>query len=460
MTDNQYDICVLGGGPGGYVAAIRAAQQGASVALIETEKIGGTCLNRGCIPTKTYLKHSEVIHDLNRIDDFGIELEDYSINWNKMKSRKNKVVNKLTSGVSMLLKKNGVDLIRGTGKILDANRIKVTGENSTKITASKIIVATGSRPIIPNIDGIDHPGVITSREALDLSELPTSILVIGGGVIGTEMAAIFNSLGIKVTIVEIMDKILPNYSGDITKMLANSLKDRGVNILTGSKVISVFDDSNKPKVKIETGEDLEEITVDKVLASVGRKANFKGLEKMDFEFDNGFIKVNDFMETSYSNIYAIGDVVGGPLLAHVASAEGLVAADNALGKKEKMEYKVVPGCVYTIPEIASVGLKEDEAINQGYDINVGKFSYQANGKSLAAGSEEGFVKIVADKQWQQVLGVHIIGLHATELIAEAALAIRLEATVETLAETIHAHPTLSEATMEAAHDVYGMAIHK
>jgi dihydrolipoamide dehydrogenase len=453
----KYDIVVIGGGPGGYVAAIRASQLGLKVAVIEKDVVGGTCLNRGCIPTKAYLKHTELIHDLQKMDEFGIIVDGYAIDWEKMKDRKNKVVNKLTGGIRGLFKKNGVDLIKGTGKVLNENEIEISGKKTEKIWAENIIIATGSAPIKPGLKGMDLANVITSKEALDLDELPEQIVIIGGGVIGVEMASIYSSLEVEVTIVEILDNILINFDKEMADIVKKALIKQGVKILTSSKVTEIKEQKDKLVVKVDS-EKAEQLTADKVLAAVGRKPVFTGLENLDLEKENGFIKVDSHMETSIPGIYAVGDVTGGMLLAHEASAEGIVAVKNITGDSELRD-NLIPNAVYSLPEIASVGMTEEEAKKEGYEIKVGRFPFKAIGKAIAIGSEEGFVKIISDKKWDQILGVQIVGPHATDLIAEAVIAIKLEATSEVLADTIHAHPTLSESVKEAAEDVNNLAIH-
>lgn len=453
----KYDIGIIGGGPGGYVAAIRAAQLGLKTAVIEKEVVGGTCLNRGCIPTKAYLKHTELIHELKRMDEFGIIVDGYSIDWKKMRERKNKVVSKLTGGIRGLFKKNGVDLIKGMGEVINEHEIKISAAEDKKIWAENIIIATGSAPIMPGLKGMDLPGVINSREALDLDELPERIVIIGGGVIGVEMASIYASLEVEVTIVEILDDILVNFDKEMVDILKKNLKKQGVKLLTSSKVTEIMEGNDELIVKIES-EKIDQIKADKVLAAVGRKPVFSGVENLGLEMENGFIKVDSHMETSIPGIYAVGDVTGGMLLAHEASAEGITAVKNIKGDYELRD-NLIPNCVYSLPEIASVGMTEEEAKKEGYEINVGRFPFKASGKAIAAGSEEGFVKIISDKKWDQILGAQIIGPHATDLIAEAAIAIRLESTSEVLANTIHAHPTLSESVKEAAEDVHNLAVH-
>ena len=453
----KYDIGIIGGGPGGYVAAIRAAQMGLSAVVIEKDVVGGTCLNRGCIPTKTYLKHTELIKELKRMDEFGIMVDGYSIDWNKMRERKNGVVKKLTGGIRALFKKNGVELIKGLGTVLNEHEISVSGESEEKIWAENIIIATGSAPIVPGLKGMDLDGVITSREALDLDQLTEDIVIIGGGVIGVEMASIYSSLGVEVSIVEILSDILVNFDQEMVKELKKTLVDDGVKIFTNSKVTEILNGDDKLTVKIDS-EKIDQISTDKVLAAVGRKPVFAGLEKLDLEQENGFIKVDSHMETSIPGVYAIGDVTGGMLLAHEASAEGITAIKNIKGEYELRD-NLIPNCVYSLPEIASVGMTEKEAEEEGYEVKIGRFPFKASGKAVAAGSEEGFVKVISDKKWDQILGVQIIGPHATDLIAEAAIAIRLESTSEVLADTIHAHPTLAESVKEAAEDVNDLAIH-
>lgn len=453
----KYDLGIIGGGPGGYVAAIRAAQLGLSVAVIEKDVVGGTCLNRGCIPTKTYLKHTELIKELKRMDEFGIMVDGYSIDWNKMRKRKDGVVKKLTGGIRGLFKKNGVDLIKGTGEALNKNEIKVSGEDEDKIWAENIIIATGSAPVVPNLKGMDLDGVITSREALDLDELPDRIVIIGGGVIGIEMASIYSSLGVEVSIVEILPDILVNFDEEMVKVLKKTLEKDGVKLFTDSKVTEIISENDELIVKVDS-EKVDQISTDKVLAAVGRKPVFTGLDKLDLEKENGFIKVDSHMQTSIPGVYAIGDVTGGMLLAHEASAEGIAAVKNIKGEYELRD-NLIPNCVYSLPEIASVGMTEKEAEAEGYEVNIGRFPFMASGKAVAAGHEEGFVKVISDKKWDQILGVQIIGPHATDLIAEAAVAIKLESTTEVLANTIHAHPTLSESVKEAAEDVHNLAVH-
>ncbi len=457
----QYDTCILGGGPAGYVAAIKAAQLNQKVALIEEEDLGGTCLNRGCIPTKTYLRHSEFINDLKKADEFGIELEGYKINWAKMKNRKDRVVNRLVGGIDSLLKKNRVDVYKDYGELTADKKIKLLADKKV-LSAESIIIATGSKPIIPPIDGIDHPDVITSREALDLNELPDTLVIIGGGVIGVELATIYASLNIEVIIVEIMDQILPRLDQELVKILHQNLLDQGVKIMTESEVgkIDSIDSAEKSlKVEVKTDSKNEIIAAEKVLVAAGREANLRGLENIDLKLKKGCLKVDSYLQTNISSVYAAGDVIGEPWLAHVASAEGIVAAKNTANLERRMDYSAVPACIYTIPELATVGLNEEQARQKGYQVKVGKFPFSANGKALASGYQEGMVKIVSDDKWNQVLGVQIIGPHATELIAEAVLAVRMEVTSEILAETIHAHPSLSEAIMESAYDACGRALH-
>ncbi len=453
----KYDLGIIGGGPGGYVAAIRAAQLGLSVAVVEKDVVGGTCLNRGCIPTKTYLKHTELIKELKRMDEFGIMVDGYSIDWNKMRERKNGVVKKLTGGIRGLFKKNGVDLIKGTGEALNKNEIKVSGENEDKIWVENMIIATGSAPVVPNLKGMDLEGVITSREALDLDELPERIVIIGGGVIGIEMASIYSSLGVEVSIVEILPDILVNFDEEMVKVLKKTLEKDGVKLFTDSKVTEIIEENDELIVKVDS-EKVDQINTDKVLAAVGRRPVFTGLDKLNLEKENGFIKVDPHMETSIPGVYAIGDVTGGMLLAHEASAEGIAAVKNIKGEYELRD-NLIPNCVYSLPEIASVGMNEKEAEEEGYEVNIGRFPFKASGKAIAAGHEEGFVKVISDKKWDQILGVQIVGPHATDLIAEAAVAIKLESTSEVLANTIHAHPTLSESVKEAAEDVHNLAVH-
>jgi dihydrolipoamide dehydrogenase len=460
----DYDLAVIGGGPGGYVAAIRAAQFGLKVALVEERELGGTCLNRGCIPAKSLLHTAEVYHTVQHCAEFGITAREIGFDFAQIAAKKDGVIRQLRGGVESLVKSNGVTVINGRGVIKDPNTVtvEIPGETPQIIQTAKIIIATGSRPLQPPIPGIDGDRVITSDGVMQLTNCPEQVVIIGGGVIGVEIGTVFNSLGKAVTIIEMMDNILPGIDTEITQLLRKSLEARGVKIFTDSKVIGLKSVAAKATCTFKSSGKTLEAEGDLVIVAIGRRPNTEnlGLEKAGIAMERVFIKVDKRLETSVSGIYAIGDVVGKVQLAHVASAQGMVAAANAAGKNKKMEYKIVPGCIYTSPEIAMVGLTETAAIQQGYQIAIGKFPIASNGKSLIMGVREGLIKVVADKSTGEILGAQIMGPRATDLIAEIGVAMKLESTIEELADTIHPHPTVSEIVMEAAHDVAEVCIHK
>jgi len=456
----KYEIVILGAGPGGYVAAIRAAQLGAKVAVIEQDALGGTCLNRGCIPTKALLAGASVVETIKRADLFGIKIQGYQVDYNRMVSRKDMVVKQLQQGISYLFKKNKVDLFIGRGYITGPHRIEVTGLNGVQeIEANNIIIATGSEPAM--FPGICYNGknVVTSTEALTWDSLTESIIVIGGGVIGCEFATLFKTLGVKVTIVELMPSILPMIDSELSRRYQMLLKKAGVEIKTQAQVTAVEEEGEQVKVILSDGDTL---VAKKVLVSIGRKFNTKclGLENIGINIGNkGEIVVDDYMRTNVDGVYAIGDITNKIQLAHVASAQGIAAVQTILGNPTKMNYDVVPNCIFTSPEIGSVGLTQEEAERRGFKVKVGKFFFLASGKAVASGETEGMVKIVADSSNDRVLGVHIMGPHATELIMEGALVVTQGIKVKELAACIHAHPTLSEAILEAAEAVHGLSIH-
>lgn len=457
-------VVVLGGGPGGYVCAIRAAQLGAEVTLIEKKHLGGTCLNAGCIPTKVLLHTAELYKIMKEeAHSFGIGLDNLHVDWPKLQGRKDMVIEQLVGGVGTLLDTNGVRTVVGEGKFLDKNRVEVKLSDGGKeiVEFDKAVIATGSRPMKVPIPGVELKGVITSDEALSLSEVPKSLCIIGGGVIGTEFASVYASLGAEVTIVEMLPEILGNIDRDIVACLKNQLMEDGVKIYTGTKVESIQKDGEKLKVHTTSNARDLFISAEKVLLSIGRKPAIDniGLENLWVKKERNRIVVDKRMKTNVEDIYAIGDCNGGILLAHVASAEGMVAAENMMGKSSKMDFKTVPSCIYTRPELASVGLTEAEAKNQGYAVKTGVFPLYANGKSMIMGEGEGMVKFVVDAHTDEILGLHMAGPRATDLIVEGALAIRLEATIDEIITTIHAHPTVGEAIHEAAHAVHENAIH-
>jgi dihydrolipoamide dehydrogenase len=460
-TKYDYDLTVIGGGPGGYVAAIRAAQLGLKVAVVEAREVGGTCLNRGCIPTKALLHAAEVYHTVKHSAEYGIMVREVGFDFAKIVVKKDEVVRQLRGGVASLLKSNKVAVINGRGVIADRNTIAVTGGTPRTVTAAKMIIATGSRPSKPPIPGIDGDRVINSDGVMSLTACPEQVVIIGGGVIGVEIATVFNTLGKQVTIVEMMDQILPGTDGEIAQLLRKSLERRGVKIFTGAKV-TALKSAAKGTCSFAFGGKTLEAEGDLVIVAIGRHPNTEdiGLEKVGVATERGFIQVNDQLETSVPGIYAIGDVTGKVMLAHVASTQGLVAAANAAGAHRKMRYDIVPSCIYTSPEIATVGLTEAAAVKQGYQIKIGTFPIAGNGKSLIMGVREGVIKMVADKTTGEILGAQLMAPRATDLITEISVAMKLESTIEEVADTIHPHPTVSEIIMEAAHDVEKRCIHK
>ena len=454
-------IVIIGSGPGGYVAAIRASQLGADVIVIEKDKIGGTCLNYGCIPTKSLLASAELFSSIRKAKEFGISIGELSIDLSGIMERKNRVVQGLGSGFNRIFKKSGVRFINGTANLISPKRVRVKLPSATEeIEASSIVIATGSQPAsLPFVD-LGQPTVLTSADALKLKRLPNSVLITGGGAIGLEFACFFNALGVQVTLVEVMDQILPNGDKRIARQMAQILKKRGVKILvkTGVKKVLSYK-SEEITCLLGNG---EKLTTEKLLISVGRKPNSQGigLENIGVKVDEKEnISVDENMETNIKGIYAIGDVIGGMLLAHVASAEGILAVENAMGIKKKIDYSLIPSCVYTFPEIAGVGQTADQASASGREVKTGWFPFSASGKASAMGQTVGSVQLVVDKGTEKILGGRIIGPHATELIHEVVLAMKSGMTAKELGATTHAHPTLSEGVMEAALSVYKEAIH-
>ena len=454
--EDSYNVIVIGGGPAGYVAAIRAAQHGAKVAIVEKGEFGGTCLNVGCIPTKTYMKSAEVIEGIQMAASRGIMLEstNFRVDMPKVVQHKNSIVKKLTSGVEALLRSNKVDIFKGVAKI---NKNKdVVVDDSKVIKGDKIILAGGSKVSQINLPGINHPGILSSDTLLDLKELPETLAVIGGGVIGIEMAQAFVELGSKITVIEMMDRIIPGIDTEASDVLAAHLKKKGVKILTSTKITEIVDNKGKVEIKTDKG---ESIIAEKALLSVGRLPDLEGIGDVEFEIERGKIKVDKFMETSVKGIYAPGDVNGIKMLAHVAFRMGEVAADNAVkGNHRELKLHSAPSVVYTLPEVAMVGLTEQEA-RERYDIRVGRFNFAANGRALASGESVGFVKVIADNKYGEILGVHIVGPAAAEIINQASLLMEMEITVDEVVKTIYGHPTYSEALFEACADVLGEAVH-
>ncbi len=455
----NYDIIVIGGGPGGYVAAIRAAQLNKKVALVESNHLGGICLNWGCIPTKSLLKNAEVLELIKNSKKYGIEIKDYTVNWEKVIKRSRDIANRMGKGIQFLMKKNKIDVIDGFGKILDKNTVEVQKKSSNEsYKADHIIISTGaSANFFPGMEP-DNKNIITYKDALVLKEPPKHIVIIGAGAIGIEFAYFFNTFGSKVTIIEAQSNILPNEDIDVSKELERIFKSKKIDILTNTKVKNINKEGKLVKVNLENSK----IDCDKVLVAVGVKANSSniGLNKNNIKTDKGWIKTNNFMQTDIKNIYAIGDVAGAPWLAHVASAEAITAVEHICNKKPiPMNYDNIPGCTYCHPEVASVGYTEEVAIAKGYKVKVGKFPLRALGKAVAIGQTDGFVKIIFDAKYGELLGCHIIGANATDLISEISLARDLETTYNEIINSVHPHPTLSEAIMEATADALGEAIH-
>ncbi|MBH8584980.1 MULTISPECIES: dihydrolipoyl dehydrogenase [Thermoactinomyces] len=474
MAEN-YDLVVLGAGPGGYVAAARAAQLGMKVAVVEKERLGGVCLNKGCIPTKTLLRSAELYQNMKNSEEFGIAVGDVNLEFDRVQKRKQKVVDTLHKGVEGLLKKNKVDVYYGTGRILGPSifspmpgTISVehadSSEEPTMLVPKNVLIATGSRPrTLPGLE-VDGQFVMNSDHALQMEELPKSMIIIGGGVIGVEWASMLSDFGVDVTIVEYMDRILPLEDEDVSKEMARLLKKRKVKILTGAKVLpeTVTAQGGKVTMQVEKGGEVTTLEADRTLVSVGREANIDdiGLQNTSIKVEKGVIQVNEFMQTEESHIYAIGDVIGGYQLAHVASHEGILAVEHMAGKEVyPIDPLTIPRCTYSRPEVGSIGLTEAQAKEKGYEVKVGKFPFRAVGKSLVFGEMDGFIKIISDKKTDDLLGVHIIGPHATDMISEAGLAKVLDATAWEIAHTIHPHPTLSEVYAEAAMAVDGKPIH-
>lgn len=470
----EYDLVIIGGGTGGYVAAIRASQLGLKTAIVEKKALGGTCLHKGCIPSKALLRSAEVFKTVQRSAEFGIETTDPILNFRKVQERKSVIVERLYKGVKHLMKKGAIDIYDGHGRILGPSifsplpgtvSVEMTdGSENEMLVPKNVIIATGSSTkSLPGLE-IDGTYILTSDEALEMLQLPKSMLIIGGGVIGVEWASMLADFGVEVTIIEYADQLLPAEDHEVSKELRHLFKKKNINVVTKAKVLpeTLVKASGSVVISAEILDETKEFSAEKILVAVGREPNSKnlGLQNTDIETDNGFIGVNEYYQTKESHIYAIGDVIGGLQLAHAASHEGIVAVEHIAGKSpSSIVYENVPKCVYSNPEIASVGLTEDEAKKRGYKVKSGKFSFQAIGKALVFGETEGFVKIVSDEETEDILGVHMIGPQVTDLISEAGLARVLDATPWEISQTIHPHPSLSEVMGEAALAVDGRAIH-
>ncbi|HAV22487.1 MAG TPA: dihydrolipoyl dehydrogenase [Bacteroidetes bacterium] len=462
MAEKQFDLTVIGSGPGGYIAAIRAAQHGLKVGIVERDKLGGICLNWGCIPSKALLKSAEVYTTFKKAGEFGFSYKDLTFDFSKIIQRSRGVADRISKGVEYLMKKNKIEVVPGTAKLTGKNAVEVSkdGKVVDTIKTKHMILATGGRPrTIPGVT-IDRKRIITSTEAMSLAEQPKSLAVIGGGAIGVEFAYFYNALGTKVTIIEMMPSILPLEDKEISKIVESSLKKQGINILTGAKVESVKIDKGVV-IAVSTKDGNVDVQGELALMAVGVQGNVEnlGLESVGVKTDRGFVVVNEFMKSSVDGIYAIGDVSGPPLLAHVASHEGIVAADHIAGKaKHGIDKNTIPACTYCQPQVASVGMTEEAAIAKGHKVKVGRFPFRPLGKAMAIGETEGTVKLVFDEKYGELLGAHIVGSEATEMISELVMAKSLETTWEELFNTMHAHPTLSEAVMEAAGDSHGVAL--
>ncbi len=456
-------IVVVGGGPAGYTAAIRASQLGARVTLIENKELGGACLNSACIPTKFLLRSVEIYQLIKNAEKYGISVVETGIDMAEVQSRKNKLVSALITGLAGVMEMNDIEVINGCAKLTSKESIEITDKRGNKrnIGANKIILATGSKASTLSVPGADSQGVAFAEDILNLGYIPGSMVIIGGGMVGVEMATIMAKMGCRVSLIEMMPHILPNEDAEITSILESALKRDGVRIYTGA-VVNRIDAGDKSKQVFITSRNIEKILEAESIAIAAGYEPFidgMGLDECGIAAGDGCIEVNEYMETSVSGIYAAGDVTGGLMLAYVAMAEGRIAAKNVLGGHSKIDFRVVPRCIFTLPEIACVGFTEDEANAQGYKVKCGRFPFAANSAANILGERRGMVKIVADKKNDKVLGVHIIGAGAVNLIAEATLAIKLGATLDDIKKTLHAHPTLSEAFWEAALDVSGEASH-
>ncbi len=465
MTNSEarkFDIAVIGGGPAGYVAAIRAAQLGAHIALVEERDLGGTCLNRGCIPSKALLKCAEILEVPRMAKRFGISLAEPDVNLERVRAHKDRAVKQLVSGVASLMKSNGVEVFAGRGTLAGTDQICVSSDGEVEeIGAENIILATGSLPLQLPIPGADGENIFDSDQAVDLLGPPTNLVIVGGGYVGCEFACIYSAFGTKVTIIEMLERIVPGEDPDASELLTRSLQKRGVQINCNSKVVSIGDASGRKRVEYEQAGEGDVVEADMVLMAAGRRAYTEGLglEELGINTERGRIRVDENLQTNVPNIYAAGDCLRGIGLAHLASHEGIAAAENALGESGEVNYDAVPGCIFTHPEIASVGVKEHQADEEGMDITVGKFPYSALGKAAAVGEREGFVKLVAEAGSKRVIGGTIVGPAATDLIAEVTLAVQAEMTLDEVAATIHSHPTFAEGVMEAALAGLGRAIH-
>jgi dihydrolipoamide dehydrogenase len=462
MAEKQYDILIIGGGPGGYVAAIRSGQLGLKTLVVERDKLGGICLNWGCIPTKALIRNAEVLTTFKHAEDFGFSFENLKTDFSKAVKRSRDISVKSSKGIEFLFKKNKVDHLNGTAKIFSKNVVEIDQNGKKeKINAKHIIVATGARPrILPNIP-VDYKQIITSTEAMVLTEVPKRLVVVGSGAIGSEFAYIYNAYGSKVTVIEMLDSLLPIEDREITKILRRNFEKSGIEVFTDAKVESVTQ-GKELTIKFSTQHGVKEIKADIVLSAIGVQGNIEnlGLDALGVKTEKSFIKVDQNLKTNVDGIYAIGDVAGPPCLAHKASHEGIICVEAIAGKHpHALDYGNIPGCTYCQPQVASVGMTEEKARATGKEIKIGRYPFRSHGKALALNETEGMVKLIFDAKYGELLGAHIIGPEATEMIAELVTARTLETTAEQLFNTIHAHPTLSEGVAEAALDAYGRALH-
>ena len=464
MSSTKFDLIVLGSGPGGYVSAIRASQLGLKTAIVEAEELGGICLNWGCIPTKALLKSAQVFEYISHASDYGIQVNGAEADFAAMVKRSRGVADGMSKGVQFLMKKNKIDILSGWGKIQPGKKVDVSDTNGGKMvyTADHIIIATGARAReLPTLK-IDNEKIIGYRKAMTLEKQPKSMVVVGSGAIGVEFAYFYNSIGTKVTIVEFMDRIVPVEDEEVSKALEKIYKKSGITVMTSSEVTKVDTKGAGCKVTVKTAKGEEVLDCEVVLSAAGVVSNLEniGLEEVGIMVDKGKIQVNDYYQTNMPGYYAIGDVVPGPALAHVASAEGIICVEKIAGHHpEPLDYGNIPGCTYCSPEIASVGMTEAKAKAAGYEVRIGKFPFSASGKASAAGAKDGFVKLVFDKKYGEILGAHLIGANVTEMIAEIVAIRKLETTGHELIKTVHPHPTMSEAIMEAAAAAYDEVIH-
>ncbi|KPI49030.1 pyridine nucleotide-disulfide oxidoreductase [Clostridioides difficile] len=457
------DLIVIGGGPGGYVAAIRGAQLGLNVVIVEKNELGGTCLNTGCIPTKTLFKDAQVLNYFNHAEEYGIKVDKYGLDLEKVQKRKKKIIKTLTSGVKGLLKANKVIIEKGEAKLISKDSVEIKLYDGSKkiIKGKNILIASGSKSSKPPIKGADLEGVVTSKEALEMTTLPKKIVIVGGGVIGIEFAGILNEFGSDVTIVEFLDSIIPMADKEVSSSLTRLLNKRGIKIVVSSKVEEIYKTDEELIVEISKNGETTKLDCNNVLISTGRELDIEGLnlEGLGIRYDKKGIKVDENYCTSIPGIYAIGDVIGGVMLAHVASEEGKVAVERIVGEKTSVDYNLVPNSIFTFPEVSTVGLSEEEVKDKRLDYVVSKFQFSGNGKALTMNDSEGMVKIIASKDKTTIYGVHIIGPNASDLIHEAVVAMKAMLTVEEVASIMHGHPTLSEAFLEASMGILDKAIH-